>query len=122
MERIDGGTSQKVREAIRVEYNKRNSKLRVLVCNIKAGAYSLDLKLADHLYYHSNTFNYRDRLQSEDRGHRLGRTKPYNITDLVMSNTVDIELMAAYRRKKNLADMIMGDANFERRVAMMEGM
>ena len=104
---IDGGVSDVRRESMRKAFNDRNNPFRVLVCQIQAGSYGLDLPAADILIYHSNTFSFLNRAQSEDRGHRLGRVRPYLIYDVICRESVDVQIMRAIVQKRNLSDMLM---------------
>lgn len=104
---IDGAVKLDERERLRRQFNDRGGPLRVLVCQIQAAAYGIDLPGADVLIYHSHTYSYTDRMQSEDRGHRLGRQRPYQILDLVCRQTVDGQVLQALRKKQNLSDFLM---------------
>jgi len=104
---IDGRTHQKDREAFLKRFSDRGNSLRWLVINISAGAYGLDLPAADVMLYHSSTYNLMERLQSEDRGHRVGRVRPYMIVDLVIRGTIDSDLYRAYREKLDLIRMLV---------------
>jgi SNF2 family DNA or RNA helicase len=80
---IQGGVKNAHREELRVSLNDRENPLRILICQIQAAAFGLDLPAADVMIYHSLTFSYLERSQSVDRGHRMGRTRPYQVIDLV---------------------------------------
>jgi len=116
---IQGGVKNEHREHLRVSLNDRENPLRVLICQIQAGAYGLDLPAADVMIYHSLTFSFLERSQSVDRGHRMGRTRPYQIIDLVtylpktdkkgsrQKTTVDHEILTALQRKQDLSEMLL---------------
>lgn len=63
--------------------------------------------------YYSNSFSLEDRLQSEDRAHRIGQTggdrNHVLYTDFEAPNTIDGKVIAALRSKKDVADMVTGD-------------
>jgi len=104
---IDGRTKQVDRERILDRFSDRETPLRWLVINVSAGAYGLDLPSADVLLYHSSTHNLMERMQSEDRGHRVGRVRPYIIYDLVCKGTVDVDIYRAYQEKTDLIRMLI---------------
>jgi hypothetical protein len=92
--------------------------MRVLICQIQAGAYGLDLPGADTMIYHSLTFSFLERSQSLERGHRMGRTRPYQIIDLVTylpprkkgarrKESVDSEILKALQKKQDLSEMLL---------------
>lgn len=63
--------------------------------------------------YYSNSFSLEDRLQSEDRAHRIGQTggKQNHVlyTDFEAPDTLDTKVIDALRNKKDVADMVTGD-------------
>jgi SNF2 family DNA or RNA helicase len=59
--------------------------------------------------YYSNSFKLAERLQSEDRAHRIGQTRNVTIIDLVARGTVDERIVAALRDKQNVASAVTGD-------------
>jgi SNF2 family DNA or RNA helicase len=48
-------------------------------------------------------------MQSEDRAHRSGQTKSVTYVDLVCRGTVEEKIVAALRKKIDIAATIMGD-------------
>lgn len=59
--------------------------------------------------YYSNTFKLAERLQSEDRPHRIGQTKTVLYIDLVCPDTIDERIVKALRDKMDVASTITGD-------------
>jgi SNF2 family DNA or RNA helicase len=115
---IQGGVKNEHREHLRVSLNDREDPMRVLICQTQAGAYGLDLPGADTMIYHSLTFSFLERSQSVDRGHRMGRIRPYQIIDLVTylpptkkggrrKETVDAEILKALQKKQDLSEMLL---------------
>jgi hypothetical protein len=115
---IQGGVKNEHREHLRVSLNNREDPMRVLICQIQAGAYGLDLPGADTMIYHSLTFSFLERSQSLERGHRMGRTRPYQIIDLVTylpprkkgarrKESVDSEILKALQKKQDLSEMLL---------------
>lgn len=104
---IAGNVKNPDRESLRVAFNDRSNPLRVLIIQLQAGAYGLDIPSLDVSIYHSSSFSHLERVQSEDRGHRMGRVRPYQIIDVACKKTVDIEILAALREKAGLAEMLL---------------
>ena len=50
-----------------------------------------------------------DRLQSEDRAHRIGQDNPVLYIDLVAEDSVDEKVVESLRNKFNVASQITGD-------------
>lgn len=69
----------------------------------------LTLHAARTVVYVENTFDLAERLQSEDRAHRIGQLFPVNYIDLVALNTVDEKIVEALIDKYDVANQITGD-------------
>lgn len=83
---------------------------QVFIGQIQTGGMGITLTAASVMVYCSNTFSLSDRLQSEDRAHRIGQTRSVLYVDLVQKGTVDNVVLKAHREKKNLADIVTGDS------------
>jgi SNF2 family DNA or RNA helicase len=68
--------------------------------------------------YYSNTFALEDRLQSEDRSHRIGQEKTALYTDIICPGTIDEKIVMSLRSKVDLAQTVLGDKR--RALAMLE--
>lgn len=80
---------------------------RFMVANPQSGGFGNTWTEANLVIYYSNGYNLEHRLQSEDRNHRIGQTKPVTYIDLVTPDTVDERIMEVLRNKKNMSDLIM---------------
>ena len=87
----------------------RSGDARVFVANPAAAGEGLTLTEANLVVYYSNAFKLSDRLQSEDRAHRIGQKKPVLYVDLVCPETVDEKIVEALRKKLDVASLITGD-------------
>lgn len=85
---------------------------KVFLGNPAAGGIGLTLTAAEAAIYLSNSFKTEDRVQSEDRCHRVGseRHKKINYHDVIAQNTVDEKVLGVLRSNKRLSDQIMGVA------------
>ena len=79
----------------------------VLVGTAKTGGTGLTLNSASVVVYYSNTYSLRDRLQSEDRCHRIGQTRTVVYHDLVARDTIDTAVLAALQNKGDVASAIL---------------
>lgn len=82
---------------------------QVFVGNPAAGATGLTLTAAKHVDYYSNSYKLIDRLQSEDRAHRIGQHNEVLYTDWIATGTVDEKIVEALRNKFSVASQIVGD-------------
>jgi len=70
---------------------------------------TLTLHMAKSVFFYSNNFKLRLRLQAEDRAHRAGLQHSVDYRDLVAWNTVDERLVEALRNKLDISSIITGD-------------
>lgn len=100
-----GGVSSNDRRA-GVEAFERGA-ANVFVGNQQAGGTGLTLVAASVMCYFSNNYSLRDRLQSEDRAHRIGQTKRVTYYDFAARGTVDEHAIRLVGQKKDVADYIL---------------
>jgi SNF2 family DNA or RNA helicase len=93
-----------------VELEQFRHQVRFLVATPSTGGYGLTLNEAAHVVYYTNGFKYSERIQSEDRCHRIGQPKPVTYIDLVANGTIDERIQDALSRKESLI------AAFQRRI------
>lgn len=86
----------------------------VFVGNQQAGGTGITLVAASYVIYYSNNFSLRDRLQSEDRAHRIGQTKSVTYINIAARGTIDEVVVRALSNKKDVADAII-DSGWIRR-------
>lgn len=87
----------------------QNGDAQVFVGQIQTGGMGITLTACSVVIYFSNSFSLAERLQSEDRPHRIGQTRSVTYVDLVMRGSIDRLVLRALKDKKNLADIVTGD-------------
>jgi SNF2 family DNA or RNA helicase len=103
----DGRTkSDDRREAINLFQNEKS---RWFVGNPQAGGTGITLTAARDVIYYNNNFKLVERLQSEDRAHRIGQRFSVNYTDIIANGTNDKKIMKALRNKFDVASEITDD-------------
>lgn len=65
--------------------------------------------MAKTVIYYSNSFSLTDRLQSEDRPHRIGQEDKVHYIDFVSPNTVDVQIVSSMRKKRRISQIVTGD-------------
>jgi SNF2 family DNA or RNA helicase len=70
---------------------------------------ALTLHMAHTVFFYSNSFKLRERLQAEDRAHRAGLDHSVDYRDICAANTVDWHLIEALRGKLDVSRIITGD-------------
>ncbi|MFW5760209.1 MAG: DEAD/DEAH box helicase [Cyclobacteriaceae bacterium] len=75
--------------------------VQYLVATQGAGGFGLNLQFSSCAVYYSNSFKYLDRLQSEDRQHRIGQNSKTYYADLITRNSIDTRIQRALESKGN---------------------
>ncbi len=104
-----GGTSDEDRKEALRSFKREDGGARFFISNQSTGGRGLTLTVAATEVYYSNNYDLEERLQSEDRAHRIGQTKSLSIIDLVASNTVDGKIIRSLRSKNMMAATVTGD-------------
>jgi len=105
--RYDGSVDENARARAKEAFQRGDA--QHFVGNPQAGATGLTLIQARSVVYYSNSFRLIDRLQSEDRAHRIGQEHPVDYIDIVGANTMDVGIVEALRNKFDVASQINGD-------------
>lgn len=105
--RYDGQVDDETRANNKADFLA--GKKQFFVANPAAAATGLTLTCAKSVIYYNNSFKLGDRLQSEDRAHRIGQDQSVHYIDLLAVDTIDERILEALRDKKNIADLITGD-------------
>jgi SNF2 family DNA or RNA helicase len=98
---IHGGQTDKDRQKQLRSF--RNDK-QFLVSMLGVGSHGLNLTQADTVVFYENGFNYAQRIQAEDRCHRIGQTKNVLYVDLICSDSIDTRISESIDRKENLIE------------------
>ena len=109
-----GGMRDDARDAAKNDFNK-DADTRVFVGNPDAGGVGLNLlgydpnepdeykTNCDHMIYYSQGWSLAARLQSSARSHRKGTRVPVRITDLIVPNSIDMEIKKRVDGKEEVA-------------------
>lgn len=101
-----GRVAQKQRDE-NLDNFKADQGIKVFLAQQQSGGTGLNLAVADTAIYYSNDFNADTRWQSEDRIHRIGQRNNATYIDLISPGTIDTKILAALRKKKNVADNLL---------------
>lgn len=101
-----GPLSTQERESSLTQF-KEDPEVKAFISTPATGGKGLTLTSANEVIYYSNNYSLEQRLQSEDRVHRVGQTKTVYYTDFISPGTVDRKIIEALRSKKNLAENIL---------------
>ena len=103
-----GGVSNDDRE-IAVNRFQNDPDVKYFLSNPQAGGIGITLNKAEYAIYYSNSFNLEERMQSEDRAHRIGTEKNVTYIDIECRKSIDSHIIKALRTKKRLADIVTKD-------------
>jgi SNF2 family DNA or RNA helicase len=96
-----GGISEKKRSA---QVDLFRSSARFFVATPSCGGHGLTLNESCYVIFYNNGFKYSERLQAEDRCHRIGQEHKVVYVDLVCSDSIDQRIMGALRSKGNVVE------------------
>lgn len=72
------------------------------VATPSSGGHGLTLNEASTVIFYNNSFKYSERLQAEDRCHRIGQTKSVHYIDIVCVNSIDERIMESISKKESV--------------------
>jgi SNF2 family DNA or RNA helicase len=101
-----GGTPENERKKI-IEEFKTNT-FRIFVGNAATAGFGLNFQNATIQYYFSNTFRTEDRLQAEDRSHRIGVKQTVLYKDILAKGTIDERVYENIAVGKDLNEYFKG--------------
>ena len=104
-----GAVDSRVRQEQIALFQEKNGPTRYFVGNTQTGGYGITLTAANTVVYYSNNYNLEQRLQSEDRAHRIGQTGSVTYVDLIAEGTIDEKIVKSLRSKIDIANEIMGE-------------
>lgn len=93
-----GGLSEASRNK---ELERWHSGARFLIATQAAGGHGLDLTHASYSIFYANGFKYSDRIQAEDRFHRIGQTRPVNYINIWAEAKIEDRIAGAIATKGN---------------------
>jgi SNF2 family DNA or RNA helicase len=95
----------------RLSERQRNAELerfrgpaRFFVATQAAGGHGLTLNEAAHVVFYSNSFKYSERLQAEDRCHRIGQTRHVTYVDIVCERSIDERILEVLDTKGSVVE------------------
>jgi SNF2 family DNA or RNA helicase len=80
-----------------------NKDIKVLAITVATGGTGLTLNEANTTIFFSNSWSATDRLQAEDRNHRIGQNDKVTYHDIIVPGAIDDRLLNALREKRMLS-------------------
>jgi SNF2 family DNA or RNA helicase len=91
-----GGLSEKQRNE---QEDRFHAGARFFVGTPQSGGHGLTLNEAHYVVFYDNGFKYSERLQAEDRCHRIGQGHPVTYIDLQCTDSIDDRIATALANK-----------------------
>lgn len=85
----------------------KDGNAKVFVATPATAGTGLTLTNANYQIYYSNSYKLGDRVQSEDRLHRIGQHNPVTIIDMVVPGSIDSKVVKSLKAKRSIADDIL---------------
>lgn len=93
-----GALNEKERDK---EVERFRNEARFFVATMQTGGHGLTLNEAHYVIFYENSFKYADRLQAEDRCHRIGQTMPVTYIDIVCNAGIERRIQDSITKKSN---------------------
>jgi len=97
-----GGLNEKKRNG---QVQKFKADARFFVATQSTGGHGLTLNEAHYVIFYNNTFKYSERLQAEDRCHRIGQENRVVYIDIECRNSIDERISQAMAKKGNAVEI-----------------
>ena len=81
------------------EIDRFRTDARFLVATQSSGGHGLTLNEAAYHIFYSNGFKYAERIQAEDRSHRIGQTRNVHYVDILCHSSIDERIESALSKK-----------------------
>ena len=84
------------------EVDKFKEDSQILVANPATASHGLNLQFCRYVIFYDNSFKYSDRIQAEDRCHRIGQKNNVTYIDIICEDTIDEYIKCALNNKENV--------------------
>ncbi|MEU8574477.1 DEAD/DEAH box helicase [Streptomyces asoensis] len=103
---LHGGVPVAEREAMVGRFQA--GEVPVFLLSLRAAGTGLNLTRAEHVVHYDRWWNPAVEAQATDRAYRIGQTRPVQVHRLIAEGTVEDRIADMLRRKKDLADAVLG--------------
>lgn len=109
-DKFEGSSSvfvdKSIEERTKIREDMDNKKTRYFISTPNSGGTGITLNTVAYVIYYSNNYSYKDKVQSEDRNHRIGQKRTVTYIDLVAHDTIDGKILENLRNKKDMSDYV----------------
>jgi len=93
----------------RVKQFNQDKDTRAFIGQMQTTGMGINLTSASYCVFMSNSYSYGDRVQCEDRTHRIGQTNNVTYIDVLARGTIDERIHKVLKKKESLSAMVTGD-------------
>jgi SNF2 family DNA or RNA helicase len=93
---------------------------RFLVATQAIGGHGLTLTEAAYVIFYADSFKYSERIQAEDRNHRIGQARRPVYISLYCIDSIDSRIESAIQKKANALDLFQNHVNLYRQERLKE--
>ncbi|MFA5684847.1 MAG: DEAD/DEAH box helicase [Lysobacteraceae bacterium] len=104
---LDGSTPAAQRETEVAAFQRGEGE--VFLLSLKAGGVGLNLTAADYVIHLDPWWNPAVEQQASDRAHRIGQTRPVTVYKLVLTGSIEEQILALHGAKRELIDQVIGE-------------
>jgi SNF2 family DNA or RNA helicase len=109
-----GDLNEQQRQA---EIDRFRSSARFLVATQATGGHGLTLNEARYVIFYENEFKYSNRVQAEDRCHRIGQARNVTYIDVISTAGIDDRIQTALARKADAVKMFRSELKKNKELA-----
>ncbi|KAI3649497.1 hypothetical protein MP228_005129 [Amoeboaphelidium protococcarum] len=106
--RLDGQCNLAQRQEALQQF-KNDQSVHVLIMSLKAGGVGINLTCATRVYLMDIWWAQASEQQAIDRVHRLGQTHPVTCIRVIVSNSIEENVLNLQKRKAEIAQMALSD-------------
>lgn len=89
-----------------------NSDCQILLCSLKTGGIGLNLTNANYVINYSPWWNESSENQAIDRVHRIGQSSDVVVNNLLLNNTIEMDIYNLKKQKTILIDNVINDIDY----------
>ena len=104
--KIDGSVKADERQ-LAVDKFQNDPDCQVFIGQIQTAGLGITLTAAKYEIFYTNTYSLANRLQAEDRAHRIGLKHNLTIIDLITRKSIDESIIKILANKQNFADIVI---------------
>jgi SNF2 family DNA or RNA helicase len=104
--RVSGETKDRI--SVVKQFNSDDA-TRVFIGQLQTTGIGINLTSASYVVFMTNSYSYGERIQAEDRCHRIGQANNVTYIDLLYRGTIDVQILRTLKNKQSLANMVTKD-------------